>query len=176
MRTNPQNAEEVRRQNRSFVFFRIAGLSDDREAIGAQGVPPERSIAVDNSLHVYGTPFFIQARLPLTGEKRTDNFDRLIIAQDTGSAIVGPARADIYWGAGDRAAQLAGRLHQPGNFAMLVPRELDPVVAGERMPLPPEKPPPAARSVRTTSAKSPTVLPHPAHIRRSLRFCRACKW
>ena len=63
MRANPQSAEEVRRQNRSFMFFRIAGLSDDREAVGAQGVPltPGRSIAVDNSLHVYGTPFFIQA-------------------------------------------------------------------------------------------------------------------
>jgi peptidoglycan lytic transglycosylase A len=178
MRANPQNAEEVQRQNRSFVFFRIAGLSDDREAIGAQGVPltPERSIAVDNSLHVYGTPFFIQAGLPLTGEKRTENFDRLMIAQDTGSAIVGPARADIYWGAGDRAAQLAGRLHQPGKFAMLVPQELDPVAAGERMPLPPEKPPPAARtSGRTTSAKSPTVLTHPAHRWRSWRYCRTCK-
>ena len=89
MRANPQSAEEVRRQNRSFVFFRIAGLSDDREAVGAQGVPltPGRSIAVDNSLHVYGTPFFIQADLPLTSEKRTVSFDRLMIAQDTGSAI-----------------------------------------------------------------------------------------
>jgi membrane-bound lytic murein transglycosylase A len=178
MRANPQDAEEMRRQNRSFVFFRIAGLSDNREAIGAQGVPltPERSIAVDNSLHVYGTPFFIQADLPLTGEKRTESFDRLMIAQDTGSAIVGPARADIYWGAGDRAAQLAGRLHQPGNFAMLVPEELDPVAAGERMPLPPEKPLSAARaSVRTTSPKSPTVLFHPTHHWWSLRYCRACK-
>jgi membrane-bound lytic murein transglycosylase A len=176
MRANPQGAEEVRRQNRSFVFFRIAGLSDDWEAIGAQGVPltPERSIAVDNSVHVYGTPFFIQAGLPLTGEKRTDNFDRLMIAQDTGSAIVGPARADIYWGAGDRAAQLAGRLHQPGNFAMLVPREIDPVAAGTLMPLPPEKPPPAVRaSLKTRSPKTPTVPPHPA---RSLGHCRACKW
>jgi membrane-bound lytic murein transglycosylase A len=102
MRANPESAEEVRRQNRSFVFFRIAGLSDDREAVGAQGVPltPGRSIAVDNSLHVYGTPFFIQASLPLNSEKRTTGFDRLVIAQDTGSAIVGPARADIYWGAG----------------------------------------------------------------------------
>ena len=134
---------------------------------------PERSIAVDNSVHVYGTPFFIQAALPLTGEKRTDTFDRLMIAQDTGSAIVGPARADIYWGVGDRAAQLAGRLHQPGNFAMLVPRELDPVAAGAPMPLPPEKPPPAARaSLRAHSPKTPTVLPHPA---RSLGHCRACK-
>src|SRR4029077_16522704 len=109
MRANPESAEEIQRQNRSFVFFRIAGLSDDREAVGAQGVPltPGHSIAVDNSLHVYGTPFFIQAGLPLTGEKRSIGFHRLMIAQDTGSAIVGPARADIYWGAGDQAGHLA---------------------------------------------------------------------
>ena len=165
MRANPQSAEEVRRQNRSFVFFRIAGLSDDREAVGAQGIPltPGRSIAVDNSLHVYGTPFFIQAGLPLTNEKRTVSFDRLMIAQDTGSAIVGPARADIYWGAGDQAGQLAGHIHHPGNFAMLVPRELDPVEAGARMPLPPEKPPAAAKA----SAKPPSPkAPHPVYFRR----------
>jgi membrane-bound lytic murein transglycosylase A len=160
MRANPQGAEEVRRQNRSFVFFRIVGLSDDREAVGAQGVPltPERSIAVDKSLHVYGTPFFVQAGLPLTSEKRTDSFNRLMIAQDTGSAIVGPARADIYWGAGDRAGRLAGGIRHPGSFAMLVPRELDPVVAGARMPLPPKKPPLAAEaSASTPLAKSPAL-------------------
>src|SRR6516164_6434299 len=135
MHANPQSAEEVLRQNRSFVFFRIVGLSDDREpkdaqgaphdreAVGAQGVPltPGRSIAVDNALHLYGTPFFIQADLPLTSEKRSVSFDRLMIAQDTGSAIVGPARADIFWGAGDRAGQLANHVHHPGNFALLVP-------------------------------------------------------
>src|SRR3984957_14276799 len=72
MRPNPQSAEEVRRQTRPFVFFRIAGLSDEGEAVGAQGVPltPGRSIAVDNSLHVYGTPFFIQTGLPLANETR----------------------------------------------------------------------------------------------------------
>jgi len=82
MHDNPQSAEEVLRQNRSFVFFRIVGLSDDRlskdaqgaqhgpEAVGAQGVPltPGRSIAIDNALHVYGTPFFIQADLPYRRE------------------------------------------------------------------------------------------------------------
>jgi membrane-bound lytic murein transglycosylase A len=160
MRANPESAEEVRRQNRSFVFFRIVGLSDDREAVGAQGVPltPGRSIAVDKALHVYGTPFFIQAGLPLTSEKGTASFDRLMIAQDTGSAIVGPARADIYWGAGDRAGELAGRVRHPGSFAMLVPRELDPVAAGARMPLPPEKPPATETSVRNTLPQSPTLV------------------
>ena len=164
MRANPQSAEEVRRQNRSFVFFRIAGLSDEGEAIGAQGVPltAGRSIAVDNSLHVYGTPFFIQTGLPLANEKRPASFDRLMIAQDTGSAIVGPARADIYWGAGDQAGHIAGHLRHPGKFAMLVPRELDPVAAGERMPLPPQKPPPAAKArVRPLSLNTS----HPAYPR-----------
>jgi membrane-bound lytic murein transglycosylase A len=168
MRSNPESAEEVRRQNRSFLFFRIAGLSDDREAVGAEGVPltPGRSIAIDNSLHVYGTPFFIHAGLPLANEKRSVSFDRLMIAQDTGSAIVGPARADIYWGAGDGAAQLAGRIRHPGNFAMLVPREIDPVAAAARMPLPPERPPRAAKAgVRTLQPKSP----HPPHLRRSAK-------
>jgi membrane-bound lytic murein transglycosylase A len=169
MRANPQSAEEVQRQNRSFVFFRIVGLSDDREAVGAQGVPltPGRSIAVDKALHVYGTPFFIQAGLPLDDAKRTASFDRLMIAQDTGSAIVGPARADIYWGAGDPAGSIAGRIRNSGSFAMLVPRELDPVAAGARMPFPPEKPPPAAQAgLKASPAKSSTRL----HGRRPGRF------
>jgi len=186
---NPQTAQDVLRQNRSFEFFRIVGLSDDRqpkgvtgpiqerEATGAQGIPltPGRSIAVDNALHVYGTPFFIEADLPLSSEKRSVNFNRLMIAQDTGSAIVGPARADIFWGAGDQAGQVAGRVHHLGNFAMLVPRELDPVVAGERMPLPPQKPtPPAETKVATWSLKSSIGTPHPAQLRRTLRECRGC--
>ena len=178
MRANPQSAEEVLRQNRSFVFFRIVGLSDerepkdardpqhDREAVGAQGVPltPGRSIAVDNALHVYGTPFFIQADLPLTGEKRRVSFDRLMIAQDTGSAIVGPARADIFWGAGDRAGQLANHVHHPGSFALLVPRELDPVTAAARMPLPPEKPSFIAQAKISTSIMTAPTTCRTGHI------------
>src|SRR5215471_14084364 len=172
MRANPESVEEVRRQNRSFMFFRIVGLSDhdDREAVGAQGVPltPGRSIAVDNSLHVYGTPFFIKAGLSLTSEKRTDSFDRLMIAQDTGSAIVGPARADIYWGAGDEAARLAGRVRDPGSFAMLVPREIDPVAAGAHMPVPPERPRPAAK------ANTKTPLPKSANSDSESRGHSSC--
>jgi len=171
MRFNPQDAEEVRRKNRSFVFFRIVGLSDgrdEREPVGAQGVPltPGRSIAVDNALHVYGTPFFIRAGRSLSGEKRAASFDRLMIAQDTGSAIVGPARADIYWGAGDEAGRIAGGIRDPGTFAMLVPREIDPVMAGARMPLPPDKPPPAEAQAKPPSAKSARAgSGAPAHSR-----------
>jgi membrane-bound lytic murein transglycosylase A len=64
-----------------------------------------------------------------------------MIAQDTGSAINGPARADLYWGAGDTAGRIAGRIRQQGQFVMLLPRELDMVEAGKHMPLPVPRPP-----------------------------------
>jgi len=63
-----------------------------------------------------------------------------MIAQDTGSAIVGPARADLYWGAGDDAERVANRIHHPGHFVMLLPRELDLFVASSETPLPVPKP------------------------------------
>jgi membrane-bound lytic murein transglycosylase A len=142
MEANPDQAKDVRRQNKSYVFFRITDLATEEEAVGGEGVQlvPGRSIAVDRSLHAYGTPFFIQADLPIANEKTATKFDRLVIAQDTGSAIIGPARADIYFGAGDEAARIAGRIKNPGDFVMLLPRALDPVEAGRDTPLPPERP------------------------------------
>jgi membrane-bound lytic murein transglycosylase A len=87
----------------------------------------------------------------------------LVVGQDTGSAIVGPARADIYFGAGDEAARMAGRIKNPGDFLMLLPRELDPVEAGRDMPLPPERP--SAFSLSLTTMDDPTAadvpLPEP---------------
>jgi membrane-bound lytic murein transglycosylase A len=141
MAAHPDEAAKVRAANRSYVFFRITGLSNEGEAVGAQGVPlmPGRSIAVDR-LHEYGTPFFIDANLPIEGAKPVSPFRRLMIAQDTGSAIVGPARADLYFGAGDNAARIAGRIRHAGRFVMLLPRELDMVAAGKQMPLPTPKP------------------------------------
>ena len=141
MAANPDEAPKVRATNRSYIFFRITGLSNEGEPVGAQGVPlvPGRSIAVDK-IHVYGTPFFIDASLPIESAKPTTPFRRLMIAQDTGSAIVGPARADLYWGAGDDAARIAGRIRHAGRFVMLLPRELDMIEAGKHMPLPVSKP------------------------------------
>ena len=76
MEQNPDGANEVRRQNRAYVFFREVPLSDKDEAVGAQGVPltPGRSIAVDQSLHVYGTPFFIEGELPIELRSRRRRF------------------------------------------------------------------------------------------------------
>jgi len=142
MEQNPDGAKELRRQNRSYVFFREVQLSDKDEAVGAQGVPltPGRSIAVDKGLHVYGTPFFIEGELPIESEQSKTPFRRLMVAQDTGSAIVGPARADIYFGAGSDAGKIAGRLRHGARFVILVPKSLDPRARARAMPIPLERP------------------------------------
>jgi membrane-bound lytic murein transglycosylase A len=142
MEQNPDGAKELRRQNRSYIFFREVNLSDKDEAVGAQGVPltPGRSIAVDKSLHVYGTPFFIAGELPIESELSKTPFHRLMIAQDTGSAITGPARADLFFGAGADAGKVSGRLRHNMRFVMLVPRSLDPVERGRKLPLPDPRP------------------------------------
>src|ERR1700716_1795927 len=142
MDQNPDGANELRRQNRSYVFFREVQLSDKDEAVGAQGVPltPGRSIAVDRSLHVYGTPFFIEGELPIESEQSKTPFRRLMVAQDTGSAITGPARADIYFGAGADAGRVTVRLRHNVRFIILVPKSLDPVALGHKMPLPDARP------------------------------------
>jgi membrane-bound lytic murein transglycosylase A len=142
MEENPDGAKDLRRQNRSYIFFREVNLSDKDEAVGAQGVPltPGRSIAVDKSLHVYGTPFFIEGELPIESEQSKTPFHRLMIAQDTGSAITGPARADLYFGAGTDAGKVSGRLKHNMRFVMLVPKSLDPSERGRRMPVPDPRP------------------------------------
>lgn len=161
MEANPDQAKDVRRANKSYVFFRITDLATEDEAIGAEGVPlvPGRSIAVDHSLHVYGMPFFIDADLPIANDKAATKFRRLMFAQDTGSAIVGPARADIYFGAGDEAARIAGRIKNTGEFVMLMPNELDPVEAGYDTPLPPERP--GAFSLSLGTMEDPTAQDGP---------------
>ncbi len=142
MERNPNDADELRRQNRSYVFFREVQLSDKDEAVGAQGVPltPGRSIAVDKTLHVYGTPFFIEGELPIKSAQAKTPFRRLMIAQDTGSAITGPARADLYFGAGPEAGKVSGRLKHSMRFVMLVPRSLDPIERGRKLPVPDPRP------------------------------------
>src|SRR3954471_11272157 len=165
MAENPDGGKDLRRQNKSYVFFRNTGLPDNEEARGAQGVPltAGRSIAVDRVMHVYGTPFFIGAELPIETESATTKFRRLMIAQDTGSAIVGPARADIYFGAGDEAGKIAGRIKNPARFVMLMPAALDPNEAGRQMPLPMARPVSAPKSnepkAETPQAANKVPLP-----------------
>ncbi|MCG6206137.1 MltA domain-containing protein [Rhodopseudomonas sp. HC1] len=162
MDANPDGAKDLRRANRSYVFFREVKLKDDDEAVGAQGVPltAGRSIAVDKALHVYGTPFFITGELPVESVNAKSAFRRLMVAQDTGSAIVGPARADLYFGAGAEAGAVAGRMRHPIRFVMLMPRSLDPLSRGRTMPLP--EPRPSAKIAKLfpqTLPKEPTPAP-----------------
>jgi membrane-bound lytic murein transglycosylase A len=143
----PDEGRELMRKNRGFTFFRIVeNLPPDSEAVGAQGLPlvKDRSIAVDNKLHVYGSLFWIEAKLQLQNTKEGQVFNRLMVAQDTGSAIVGVARADIYFGGGADAGSIAGRIRNPGAFFMLVPNEVDPVriAAAQKIPNPDYRPEP----------------------------------
>jgi membrane-bound lytic murein transglycosylase A len=142
MAQNPDGAKELRRANRAYIFFREVNLSDKDEAVGAQGIPltAGRSIAVDKSLHVYDTPFFIEGELPIDSERAKTPFRRLMIAQDTGSAIIGPARADLFFGAGQEAGRVSGRLRHPMHFVMLVPKGLDPSARAARLPVPDPRP------------------------------------
>ena len=167
MHDNPERAEEIRRQNRSAVFFRIVGLDDDTEAVGAQGIPLSagRSIAVDKALHAYGTPFFIEAELPLASPSSQSPFRRIMIAQDTGSAIVGPARADLYFGAGNKAGQVAERIRHNGRFTILLPSKLNSLVVATQMPLPPVKPRPSQVAAGTLDPSTNQTRPkEPARV------------
>jgi membrane-bound lytic murein transglycosylase A len=164
METNPDKGAELRLKNRSYVFFRETSLKPHEEPIGAQGVPltTGRSIAVDPKIHVYGTPIWIDAKLPIKGEAPVDTFQRLVIAQDTGSAIRGPARADIYFGYGGDAPSIAGRIKQFGRFVMLVPKGIaveEPAVA--TVPVPQSRPPKAAAendgAVKKDDANTPPL-------------------
>jgi membrane-bound lytic murein transglycosylase A len=114
---------ELMRRNRSYVFFRVEENFDPKEGpIGGAGIPlvPLRSMAVDRSMWAYGTPFWIEAALPWQGETPTP-FRRLMIAHDTGSAILGPTRADLFFGGGEAAGARAGAIRHPGDFVVLLP-------------------------------------------------------
>jgi membrane-bound lytic murein transglycosylase A len=115
---------DLMRRNRSFVFFRlVADFDPDLGPTAGAGVAltPLRSIAVDRTAWAYGLPFWIDAELPWVDETRQP-FRRLMIAQDTGSAIVGAARADLFFGSGERAGARAGAIRHPARFVVLLPR------------------------------------------------------
>ncbi|HYI83521.1 MAG TPA: MltA domain-containing protein, partial [Acetobacteraceae bacterium] len=122
----PGAAAEVMRGNPSYVFFRVLdGLAPGQGAPGALGVPltPGRSLAVDPAFIPFGAPVFVETRDPVDGAP----IRRLLHAQDTGGAIRGPARGDLFWGWGEAAAQRAGLMREAAGVFVLVPRERAPV-------------------------------------------------
>jgi len=126
-KAHPDRVNDILWQNRSYIFFREAPVDDaELGPIAAAKVPltPGRSVAVDRLLHTFGTPFYIDApTLTAFGQRP---FRRLMIAQDTGSAITGPARGDLFAGSGDAAGEIAGVVRNAADFYALVPRGLVP--------------------------------------------------
>ena len=116
LHTHPGEAEAVMDTDRSYVFFKV---SAGDQPVGAEGVAltPERSLAVDHTHTGYGVPVFVSA-----AQAGRPPFRHLMIAQDTGGAIRGPVRGDVFWGYGDAAAKTAGAMKAPGKMWLLLPK------------------------------------------------------
>lgn len=124
LKADPAFARELIRENRSFVFFaRRDDLPPESGPIGGAGLPltPLRSIAIDRNAWPYGLPVWIDATLP-DGKGGDERLARLTMAQDTGSAILGPARMDLFVGSGAAAGHRAGLIRHPVDFTILWPR------------------------------------------------------
>ncbi|NML75503.1 murein transglycosylase A [Rhizobium sp. S-51] len=122
---HPEKVDEVLWHNRSYIFFREAEVEDiSLGPIAAAKVPlvAGRSLAVDRLIHSFGYPFFIHSE-SLTRLDHGRPFARLMLALDTGTAIVGPARGDIFTGSGDVAGERAGAVRDAADFYILVPKQ-----------------------------------------------------
>jgi membrane-bound lytic murein transglycosylase A len=130
LEANPERLQEVLDANPSVVFFKETALGDPQEGPhGAESVPltAGRSIAVDPAYVPLGAPVFLATTFPASDAP----LERLVIAQDTGGAIRGAPRADFFWGSGDEAREMAGKMRQQGEMWLLWPR-------GQPLPQPPK--------------------------------------
>ena len=120
LQSNPDRLNEVLAKNPSYIFFELR----DAEADGPVGslnviLTPQRSIAVDRDVIPLGAPVWLQTTLP---DEQESPLNQLMLAQDTGGAIKGHVRADVFWGRGDEAERLAGLMKQQGRLFVLLPR------------------------------------------------------
>jgi membrane-bound lytic murein transglycosylase A len=123
MGSHPEEARKLMWNNKSYIFFReIKVPSNDLGALGAQQVnlTPLRSLAVDRSIWMFGTPIWIDTTTPPEAGSKT--FRHLMVAQDTGTAIKGYVRGDVYWGWGEQAAFNAGHMKSSGSMVVLLPK------------------------------------------------------
>ena len=124
LEANPGETRQIIEKNASFVFFReLKGEA----VLGALGVPltPGRSLAVDRRLLPLGAPIWLQTTRPGDQAGAAEQpFDRLMLAQDTGGAIRGGIRGDVFWGHGTAAEWRAGHMKSQGSWALLLPREV----------------------------------------------------
>ena len=121
LNAHPDQAAKLMNSNPSYVYFReVMDISPDQGAVGAFGVPltPGRSLAVDRAFIPMGVPVFIATADPLDNTA----YQRLLLAQDTGGAIKGAVRADIFYGWGPQAEARAGKMQGTGKAWVLLPR------------------------------------------------------
>jgi membrane-bound lytic murein transglycosylase A len=121
LKRHPQQGREVMRRNERYIFFKDTKAT---VASGSEGVPlsAQRSLAVDTSFTPFGTPIWIDTHRPVAGKPgATELYRHLMIAQDTGTAIKGAARADIFFGSTPQAADWAGRMANGGRAIILIP-------------------------------------------------------
>jgi membrane-bound lytic murein transglycosylase A len=119
IKKNPEEGRKLMLKNPSYVFFRFL---EQEGAIGAQGVSvsPGRSLAVDRQYIPYGVPVWLDTEHPENDVK----IQRLLIAQDTGGAIKGPLRGDVFWGFSDIATKVAGTMKEKGRTYLLLPKRV----------------------------------------------------
>ena len=128
LKAHPEEAAEVMQKNASYVFFQV--LEGDGP-LGAEGVPltAGRSLAVDRSHIPLGAPVWLAGGMPSPKEGEPDRkLRRLLVTQDTGGAIRGPVRGDVFWGFGDDAEAVAGRMKHQGKLWLLLPKGVEPGV------------------------------------------------
>lgn len=119
LKNNPEKADKLMNINAAYTFFRI---SNGEYVVGAQGVPlaAERSLAVDNEIIPYGFPLWIDTNLKKKDGSK-EKYQKLMIAQDTGSAIKGTIRGDIFFGYGKEAEEKAFYMASQGKYYILLP-------------------------------------------------------
>lgn len=121
--SHPKKTNPIIHRNKSFVFFRVL---EKQIALGAQGVglTSGYSLAVDRQWIPMGIPIWLNTTHPDRTHQNKRVLQRLMIAQDTGGAIRGMVRGDVYWGAGDRAENIAGKMRNQGQYWFLVPKHV----------------------------------------------------
>ena len=137
LKADPDRGKMVMWQNSSYVFFRELKGEEAKGPLGAMNaaLTPGRSLAVDTAHHTLGMPIYVTGE-GMTHVNKAGGFQRLMIAQDVGSAIKGPERGDIYFGSGDAAGRLAGVTKHAGKFIVLLPNDAAPRAAADKSQAP----------------------------------------
>lgn len=122
LESHPDQIQPIINQNKSFVFFKP---SQRNGAIGSQGtvLTPGYSMAIDVNWIPLGVPIWLHTTQPKHGKQAERPFSRLMIAQDTGGAIRGPVRGDVFWGSGKKATSISGHMKQSGYYWLLLPKK-----------------------------------------------------